>query len=192
MIICEPWWAVSLSFICTIITGSSLPLAWFFIIGFILLPIGIQFWIMILTDLVFSQKQKEIRLVFATINIIFEIIYIILYFIDFSLLGTPVGTFDVDYSIYMLIYLMILLIIILLTGTKFALESMKSGNPEIKLKGKFLLMAFYSFVIGSFVSILSASNITILIIAKIIVITSSIEFYLGFVLPEFIKKRLIK
>ncbi len=192
MVISEPWWAVSLSFITTITIGRSLPLALFFIIGFILLPTGIQAWITIMTNLVFSKNKNKIRLIFGILNITFEIIFLVLYSLDLSLLGSVVGTFDVMYSSYMLFYLVVMLVIILITGTRFAYESFKSKNKEIKLKGRFLILAFYSYVIGSFVSVGSMDSLIILIVAKIIIISSAIEFYLGFVLPEFVKKIFIR
>ena len=191
MIICEPWWAVSISFLSTILTGNPLPIEIFFLIGFPLIPMGIITWMVLMTNLVFKEKKKMILIITGIFCTTLEILFFLLYFVNMSLLGALIGVFDVDYATFMLVYLALVLFIVLITGTKFALESLKADNPEIKLKGKFLLLAFYSFVIGSFISVLS-NILVVLIIAKIIVILSSIEFYFGFILPKPIKKLLLK
>lgn len=192
ILICEVWWAISISFLLVIFTGKNLPLELFFIIGFIFLPGGIMIWMVLLTNLLYVNKKKIIRLIFGIICIIFEIIFVYFYFKDISYLGEPVGTIDVKYTLYMLVYLIVLLIIILITGIRFSIESFKSENPEIKLKGKFLFLAFVSYVLGCFVSVSSSDNIIILVIAKIIIISSAFEFYIGFILPDFVKKIFIK
>jgi len=192
MIICEPWWAVSISFLSTILTGNPLPIEIFFLIGFPLIPLGIMAWMLLMTNLLYKDKKQQILIIFGIFSATFEILFFVFFFVDITILGVPAGVFDVDYAPFMLLYIVFILLIVLFAGTRFGLESLKSSNPEIKLKGKFLLLAFYSFVIGSFVSVLSAGVLVVLIVAKIIVIMSSIEFYFGFVLPKPIKKLFLK
>ena len=192
ILICEIWWAVSISFLLVIFTGKNLSLEMFFIIGFIFIPVGIEMWMLLITNLLYIKKKNIIRITSGIVCTFFEIIFLYLYFTDISLLGEPVGTIDVMYSPYMLVYLIILLIIILSTGIQFSIESLKSDNPEIKLKGKFLFVAFVSFIFGCFVSVSSSDNIIILVIAKIIIILGAFEFYIGFILPSFIKKLFLK
>jgi len=192
MIICEPWWAVSISFLSTILTGNPLPIEIFFLIGFSFIPLGVMSWIFLMTNLLYKNKKRIILMFFGIAIAAFQILFFIFLFLEMSLLGVPTGIFDVDYATFMLIYLMFVLVAALFTGTQFGLESLKSSNPEIKLKGKFILLAWYSFVIGSFVSVLSGGILVVLILAKIIVIMSSIEFYFGFALPKPIKKLFLK
>jgi hypothetical protein len=151
-------------------------------------------WMKLMTNLVFRYRKKEVMLLFLILSVSFEVLLFVFLFLDITLLGTPTGTFDVDYGPFMLIYLAyILLVIVVWSGTRFAYESLKkSDNPEVKLKGKFLLLAFYSFVVGSLLSVGSAGNLGVLILAKIIVILSAVEFYLGFILPKPIKKLFLK
>ena len=73
----------------------------------------------------------------------------------------------------------------------FSVKSIKVDDPEIKWKGKFLLIAWFSFTIGAILdAALPLTEIT-LIIVRLILISSSIEFYLGFFLPDQLAKRLI-
>lgn len=192
IILCEVFWAVSISFLLVVFTGKTLPLDVFFLIGFVFLPVGVQLWMVIMTNLMWKGKQKIIFIITGIIVALFETAFLYLLFIDISMLGQTVGTFDVRYELFMLVYLSVLLLILLTTGLNFAIESFKSKNPEIRLKGKFLLLSFLSFIIGGFLSILSGYSIIILVIAKIILILSAFEGYCGFILPDSIEKLFLK
>ena len=76
-------------------------------------------------------------------------------------------------------------------GVLIAINSIKSDTPEIKLRGKFLLAAFISWSFGAIADATIPLTVITLPIIRIILITSAIEFYIGFVLPDWIKKRLL-
>ena len=192
MFISEVWWAVSISFLLVFFTGNALALNLFFFIGFTFLPVAIMMWMIIMTNLMWKSKQKIILIITGIVVAAFEIVFLYLLFTDISMLGEPVGSFDIKYELFMLLYLSVLLLIVIITGLSFAIESFRSENPEIRLKGKFLLLAFLSFVIGGFVSILMGDSVIILVIAKIIIIASAFEFYCGFITPDSIKKIFLK
>ena len=80
----------------------------------------------------------------------------------------------------------------LIPGILIARESLKSEDREIKLKGRFLLIAFISWTIGALMDAALDPNIITLTIARLILISSAIEFYCGFLLPERIKKIFLK
>ena len=69
---------------------------------------------------------------------------------------------------------------------------MKSDDPEITLKGKFFIVAFVSWAIGAVMDAALPLNIVTLTIARIILISSAIEFYIGFILPKIVKKLFLK
>ena len=83
------------------------------------------------------------------------------------------------------------IVVFFITGVKFALETMKIDDPETKLKGKLLLIAFPSFCIGGFLDASISTTALTLIIFRLILMSSTIEFYGAFVLPNWIKKRLL-
>jgi len=192
MFISEVWWAVSISFLLVVFTGNALALDLFFFIGFVFLPVAIMIWMIIMTNLMWKSKQKIILILTGIILASLEIAFLYYLFTDISKLGEPVGTFDIKYELFMLVYLSVILLFVIITGLRFAIESFWSENPEIRLKGKFLLVAFLSFVIGAFISIALGDNVIILVIAKIIIISSAFEFYCGFILPDSIKKVFLK
>ncbi len=76
----------------------------------------------------------------------------------------------------------------------FAGSSLKSENAEVKLKGKFLIIAFLTYttcaVLDSFAFFLTQPIMVVLI--RIFLMLSAIEFYFGWILPNFIKMIFIK
>jgi hypothetical protein len=193
--IVSSWYASSTSFLVALFTGGTgymeIPQV-YFIIGITPLPITAYLWIVAFTNLLYQDKKKIIRIVFALIGIIFEIIFFTLLILSPSLVGVVTSPVDAEYDLLITIYQAFLVILVLTSGYLFAKESIKDESPEINLKGKFLLAAFFSFVIGSILEIISGFSILILVIARIILISSAIEFYMGFLLPERVKNFFLK
>lgn len=193
--IVSSWYASSSSFLVALIADgdgfmSTPPL--YFIIGAVPLPITAFLWMIAFTDLLYRDKKKIILLIIGVTGIIFEIALFTLLLIDYDLVGTVSSPVDADYELFVTIYQIFLVILVLVSGILFARESLKSKIPEINLKGKLLLAAFLSFVIGSILEILSGISIALLIIARLLLITSSIEFYGGFILPRWMEKLFLK
>lgn len=193
--IVSSWYASSSSFLVALITGGdgfvSAP-PYYFIIGASPLPITAFIWMVAFTDLLYRDKKKIILLIIGITGIIFEIALFTLLLIDHDLVGTVSSPVDAEYEFFVTSYQIFLVLLVLLSGILFARESLKSDTPEIKLKGKLLLAAFLSFVIGSILEILSGISIAILIIARLLLISSSIEFYGGFILPLWVQKLFLK
>lgn len=193
--IVSSWYASSSSFLVALIADgdgfmSTPPL--YFIIGAVPLPITAFLWMIAFTDLLYRDKKKIILLIIGVTGIIFEIALFTLLLIDYDLVGIVSSPVDADYELFVTIYQIFLVILVLVSGILFARESLNSKIPEINLKGKLLLAAFLSFVIGSILEILSGISIALLIIARLLLITSSIEFYGGFILPRWMEKLFLK
>ena len=69
---------------------------------------------------------------------------------------------------------------------------MKSEKPNIKLKGKIILLAFLFFIIGATLEAAIPLVPITVIIARVILIISAIMFYNGFILPNAVKRFLLK
>jgi hypothetical protein len=82
------------------------------------------------------------------------------------------------------------------TGLIFGKESLNSKDTTVNLKGKFLLSAFVLFAIAaaldSIFTVQTSYGIILKIIARIMLMVSSILFYIGFIMPERIENWLIK
>jgi len=193
--IVSSWYASSSSFLVALITDGdgymSVP-PYYFIIGVVPLPLTAFIWMIAFPDLLYKKNQKKILLIFAIVGIVFEIVFFSILFIDHTKIGEVTSPVDAEYEFFVTAYQLFLVVMVLITGLLFARVSLKSKSPEIRLKGKLLFAAFISFVLGSVLEILSGISIIILIVARMILISSSIEFYGGFMLPKWMERLFLK
>ena len=177
----EPWMAISTSFLLYIFTGNGLTLELYLIFGYFFLPFGMVCWIIAISNFLWKDKQRTIIIIISMLEAL--VIAFFLYFLiaDISMIGELSGPVDLRYGFFLLVFVITHMIIILITGTFFALEPLKSENPELKLKGKVLFVAIYSYLIGAVVSLFSPYSIAILIMGRIIIVSSAIEFYIAFI-----------
>ncbi|TXT66267.1 MAG: conserved membrane protein of unknown function [Promethearchaeota archaeon] len=160
----------------------------------IIIPIVVLLWLTALTNLLHlkNRTKKIILLVYGIFAIIMEILIVSFIFIEINMIG-KIGDYpyQVVWSPLSDIVLISSLSIVLITGFLFARELLRSMDKEVKLRGQFLLLAFITFVVGNIVEILFTtpeSNI----IARSILILSSIEFYIGLTMPNFAKRFFFK
>jgi hypothetical protein len=115
---------------------------------------------------------------------------------DFIVAGLIPELYSVNWNLFIQLFQIILIIIVLVTGIIFARESLGSENKEIHLKGKFLIIAFISFVGGAvlevFFTIRTLPGLIFKIISRLILMSSSIEFFIGYIMPERFKRFFIK
>ncbi|TXT53390.1 MAG: conserved membrane protein of unknown function [Promethearchaeota archaeon] len=187
------WFGVTLNFI-TIILFNALP-PWelhFFVHGGIV-TIAQVFWIIAMSELLaFKDKtQKILKALTIGIGSAVEVTYIIIIFTNISWLGTPVAPIQVVYGPFSYGYLMIELMVFLIFGFLFVKESLKAEDPKIRLKGKFLASSFTVFTIASFLEVFF-QEIWVFIIGRLIVMSSALLFYIGFLLPRKIEEFILK
>jgi hypothetical protein len=162
ILISEPWWPSSLSFLVSLSNGVGLTPTMYFIIGNTLVPLAIIIWLLAFTDFLFTEKRKLILLIFMIIGIIFEIIFFTFLFINPVLIGTSNSPVDVSYNFFMIIFLIIFVLIVVISGLLFARLSLKSDNePGV-------------------------------IFVRLILIASAIFWYGGFLLPHWMKRLFLK
>ena len=188
----EPWWPSVISFVLEASVGIRLPNPMAHVIGIVLQPIGILTWLAAFTDLVYKNWQKPILLLFLIHSIIFEITFFIVFAHDPPLEGTFYG---ITSALIPMGFMLTFLIIILTTGLLFARESLKADSQEIKTKGRLIAFAIVSFSIAASIdAIILLLNLFLFLqlMNRIILISSAIAFYGGFLLPEWMKKFFIK
>jgi hypothetical protein len=175
-----------------IFTGALLypELRLFIMIG--LLPYTVFIWFIAFTDLAYKEKQKIILVIIALIGAAFEVLFLYLLFTDIERIAVWHSPIHVEYTLFIQIYLFFVLAISLLTGIIFGLKTMKSEDPEYKLRGKFIIIAFISFVGASISDSLYTADYLILLITRIVLISSAFEFYCAFSLPQWLKKLFLK
>ena len=178
---CEPWMVISASFLLFIFTGNGLALELYLFFGYFFLPFGLLSWMIAITNFLWKDKQITIIIIISVVEALLMGFFIYFFYADISMIGELSGPVDLKYGLFLLVFVITHMIIIFITGTFFALEPLKSENPELKLKGKVLFLAIYSYLIGAVVSLFSPYSIIILIIGRIIIVSSAIEFYIAFI-----------
>ena len=161
----------------------------FIILNLAILPFFVVLWLIAFTDLLNLKKtmRSMILIIFAFFSIIAEILIFYFYYTNLALVGTFSGPHLLGWSLFANIFLFICILFVLISGLLFARESLKSSDIEIKLKGKLLLTAFLLFTVGAIIDVALASVISN-VIARSVLAFSSIMFYFGYILPDWIKK----
>jgi len=188
----EPWWPSAISFLQALITGEGITIELYFLIGNVFIPIAILSWLNAFTNLLFEDKKRTILIATATVSCLFEAFFLYFLFTDVTIIGELQGLVDVQYKSFVLLYLFLAIVITLITGILFARESLKSDNPNTRAKGKLLVVAFVSYVVGAILDSAIPLNLITLPITRMIMVISSITFYGGFILPNWIKKFVLK
>jgi hypothetical protein len=162
--------------------------------------------------MIYKRSQKKIVLTILILSILFEIIFFILFFIELqnpapftteNLIGiiSPIRPFTVDFGLFIIAYLLLTILFMMVTGIIFAQRSIKQQDREVKLKGKLLRAAFITFTIAA---ILDSSLgmifpdptdpllAILVVVVRILLIFSALEFYGGFLLPRWMKEIFMK
>ena len=149
-------------------------------------------WVYIFSELHYKEKQKQIMIFVIVYLVIWEAIYLLLSTLDLSLfISEREGLIEQTYRLPMSLLVGSQLVIFIITFSIFVKITLKSINPEIRLRGKLTLIFLLCYTIGT----LMASFIPIAFIslpAKLILILGAIFLYLAFSMPQGLKKRLIK
>lgn len=183
----KPWWGSSTSFIVYLFNGVGLPIFLYILINFSFISLVIIIWLVALNELTKIKKFMVIIGAFIIYAIIFEALILYFLFTDISILGVLTDPVNIDLGLFLIVYLLIDLVIFIISGFYFAFKSLQSDKLEIKLKGKFLLLAFLIYLIGAALeTVLSFPPF------RLILVFSAIIFYIGFMMPEMIKKRFLK
>ncbi len=193
IIICEVWWSSSVSFLVAVFNnGVGLSEPAYFLIGNLFVPIAGIIWLKVFTDLVRKDIQKQILIIFSILCSVAEIVIIWAVVVEPTFIGVLVSPVNAHFSLLFTLYLVAVLVAFVITGIIFARVSLLSENAEIKLKGKFLLAAMLSFLVGGLldgISYFFFGSITsvVIVVARLVLVSSALEFYIGFILPPFVK-----
>jgi len=193
----SPWFPSGLGFLYWQITGSILSYQIYVLLGTVGIPIAILAWLNVYLSTLKPERKKIILISYGVLSVIFE--FYLFYFLYFAS-GAPVqsllGIFnnisnptDIDYKGFILIFLGLSIITACATGIHFAVSSIKlKESKSLMWKGYFLLFAFTLFGISAIFDALIEMDSITLVIIRIILVISNLFFYLGFILPRWIRK----
>lgn len=138
-----------------------------------------------------KTKEKKVLLLYTVAMIVFFVLYFTFLIIDIRVVTYFHGPFDYQWGLLAIIYFITVLFILLIGALIFVGIAIKTQNPEAKLKAKFLLIGSVSYIIATILPFF-VYTIEMLIISRIILIICSILIYIGFILPDSLKKRWLK
>ncbi|MFX1393655.1 MAG: hypothetical protein ACFFAH_08775 [Promethearchaeota archaeon] len=185
--ISEPWWPSSIGFLVALFNDTGLSIEVYLILNNAFLPFFLTLWLIIMSDLIKIGKKTLIITIHILISIILEILMFYYLITNPPMVGVKLSPVDVDFGPIAQVFLIYNLSIFLITGFLFAIKTFKLDEPEPKLRGKFLIIAFILFIIGAVMEMIITFPIN-----RIIILSCAIIFYVGFIMPEWIKKHFLK
>jgi len=198
------WLPEAVSFLMDLFIQQTLAIEWYFILGNIFVPIALICWVIAYTDMINKEKQKIAVVLILIFSIVFEGLFFYHFFLDINLIGVidSERPFSADLGYFLAILLSISFLILFVTGINFSRKSIKSENEEVRLKGHLLQFAFIAFTIAALIEKTVRSILigpvfpdpaipllsVMLVVMRLLLISSAIAFYGGFLLPSWMKK----
>jgi hypothetical protein len=192
--IMSPWYPSGFGYIYWLFTGNVFPYQLYVLMGTIFIPVAIIAWLEIYMSTLHPRKKKLVLICFIILFIIF---YIYLFYFLFFAPGAPIFNMignqnkpnDMTYRSFVIIFLAFCIVVTLFTGIHFSIASIKViDNPTVMWKGRFLLISFILFPIGAFGDAFIEYGTVDLILFRTIIVLSMIFYYIGFLMPKWMKK----
>ena len=198
------WLPEAVSFLMSLFIQQTLIKEFYFMIGNAFVPVALICWVIAFTDLINKEKEKIAVVLIIIFSIVFEGLFFYYFFLDINLIGeiNPLRPFSADLGYILIILLSISFLILFVSGLKFARKSIKSENKEVRLKGKLLQFAFIAFTIAALLEKTARSILigtifadptilllsVMLVVVRLLLISSSIAFFGGFLLPRWMRE----
>jgi hypothetical protein len=147
-------------------------------------PIIVVFGVWAWSELVFKKHQKEAIGLTCITSVIAVFVFMYNTFNNPILLGYIEGVVSLRYGIFVLFYLAITTILGILTGYLFYRQSRDATEPEVRLKGLLIWIAFISFFGGGFLDGFLPLSIITIIISRVALIFGSTMYFFGFTPPK--------
>ena len=181
------WLAPTMLFLSILLTGSLITFELYLLIGHAF-PLAVIFWLIIITELMFKEKQKLILTIIGSYYAILTVVFFYLFFTDISLLGELRGFLGFQQGPFLIIRNLSSMIISIVSVILFYRESHKSDNAQTRLRGTLFLTAIIFVILGAFFHIITGNAFLTLIFFLL----ASISYYTALLTPEWMKKLFIK
>ena len=187
------WWSSVINVFLLLLdpNGIGLSAEGYFLFTGILQPVCHYLFITGFTDLIFKKYQKYFQVVVIIIGIVFYIVVFYFLFTDVNFLIIKEDPARVKIPLTNPAFTLIFLVLTLYIGFSFAIDSIKSENKIVSIKGKLIAIALILLPIGGLMdSVILYSFLDFL--DRILLIASVIIFYFGFNMPNWFKTRILK
>jgi hypothetical protein len=195
ILIGSPWWPLAISFVTILLFNYLLdPLLYIFFMTGLSAP-GLLCWMYSISELNYPHLKKKIIVIYGIICGVYEVLLLILLFTNPELVatkGVPFDGFSYNRSWFVNIFLIFVIVNAIITAILFCRASLKSENATVRWKGKFLLIGFLLFMATAVFEVFSSGNKILQAILRIFFSVASLFYYLGFFLPSWLEKALIK
>ena len=192
IIVGTPWWPYAISVILILTMGEYLPLRIHVLIGHILQPLALILWMFVISELLWKKRQRLVIFISTILSAIYQTVILYTIFIDPSRFVKEDRPLDYRFLSLFLLCQVISLIVVIITGILFFLGSRKSPQPEIRLKGTLFIISAFSYVTAAILDSALPLTLIIFVIVRILLVSSSIEIYVAFAMPKWVKKRILK
>ncbi|MFO7796747.1 MAG: hypothetical protein ACQERB_13770 [Promethearchaeati archaeon] len=190
--IVTPWYPSSISFIVALFNyGKGIPEVLYYIIGNAFGPLFLFVWLVVFTNYYYQKYKKYILGASIIYGIVFEIIFFTLLILDPSNIAYYEPPVNVEFTGIYLILAVSVIMIFFITGILFSYGAITCHRQEDKIKGFFVFTAFISYTLGAFLDAAVQQDYLNLIITRTILISGAIEWYFGFIMPNWLKKRIL-
>ena len=190
----SPWYPSGFGYVYWLITGSIFNYQIYVLLGTIGIPLVALTWFYIYTSIMYPNWKKISLIFFGILSIIFYLY--VFYFLFFApgapveaMIGIKITPLDIEYKGFITIYIIVGFLIGAPTFFHFAISSMRTKNdPKIQWRGKLLLVTSILFIFGAITDALIELTPIFLIIIRTIITISALTFYMGFVMPDWVKR----
>lgn len=189
----SPWYPSGLGYIYWLITNEEIIYPVYVLLGTIGVPIALIAWLQIYMPTLHRKQNRIVSLIIVGLSIVFYI-YVFVFLFAFadpvdSLIGIKRSAIDIDYKGFVLGFLAFSLLVSTITGNDFSIVSLKvKDNPVVRWKGRFLIISFNLFAIGAIGDgFIELTPITLIIFRMFLVLANTF-YYIGFILPKWMKK----
>ncbi len=186
------WWGANFSFWAYLIFDIVLPDVIYFFLSQGFTPLAIILWVYSFCHLVYPKSKWKIVSIIVVIGILYEIFFIIFLITDPTIIGTKITKFDAEFHLFVFSYIIFSLIVSLITNIIFFKHCLRSEDPKIRWKGKFVFIGFIVFLIAAILDSGIPLNPITLFITRLMLVFSSIISYIGWIMPDRVARWLIK
>lgn len=189
------YYPIVLSFWGIVFFGQGLSIfEYLFIASFAPIIVFVAAWAF--SELVFKKSQKIIVGFTFIISVISLCVFMYNTFNNPYLLGHLEGVVSLRYGSIVLFYLLTMSIMGIAMGYLFYRQSIDAPEPEVRIKGILIWIAFITFFGGGLLDGFLPLSIITIIISRIALIFGSTMYFFGFFPPEFVldymRERMVK
>ena len=191
----SPWYPSGFGYLFWLITQETFTYNNYILLGTLGIPVAGIAWLYFYTTLFKPMWKTKIIIIILIYSLVYYIY--IFCFLGFGIqdvknewVGELESPLDINYNGFVLFYIATVLGSAAPTFLHFCMSSIKTKeDPIIQWRGRLLIVALVSFMVGAIVDgLFHITDLTLLIIIRGFVLTSAISFYLGLVMPAWFKK----